>query len=160
MGDLEVRAIVANYGHFDHVLAVPYLRKKWDVPFMMNSLDMEILRLFGSYYPIGDTAPDVDLGEGDIIRVGNVDIVVIHTPGHTPGSICLYLKEDKILFTGDTLFKGAYGRTDLPGGDPEQMFDSLRKIFGMFPTDYRVFPGHGEETVLGVEKKYYIYLLD
>ena len=91
------------------------------------------------------------LFDGDIIKVGNSDFVVIHTPGHTFGGICLYNKSHKILFTGDTLFYHDHGRTDLPMSDQNQMVSSLKKLL-LLPEDTKVFPGHGKETKIGDEK--------
>jgi len=157
--NLKIRAIVATHGHFDHVLGVPYLKRKLGAPFMLHKSDLETLELFGSYMLNETPKPDSFLEEGDTIYLGSKRIEIIHTPGHTPGSICMYIYEDQILLTGDTLFRGAYGRTDLPGGDPQKIFGSLRKIFTMFSDNFRVLPGHGEETTIGSEKRYYKYLL-
>ena len=77
---------------------------------------------------------------------------VLHTPGHTPGSICLYFPEEKVLFSGDTLFHYGYGRTDLPGGNYGQLIDSLEHLF-MLPDDVKVYPGHGDFTTIGAEKR-------
>jgi len=157
---LRVKAIIGTHGHFDHVLAVPILKRKLIVPFLMHKDDLEILELFGSHMYLGEPPkPDKYVDEGDIITLGDSKLYVLHTPGHTPGSICLYDIEGKIIFSGDTLFKGAFGRTDLVGGDPEKMFDSLKKIFSLFNDDFRVYPGHGRETTIGAEKKYYGSLL-
>ncbi len=160
LGDTKLRYIIATHGHFDHVSAVEPLRKRYSSPFLIHREDEETLRIFGSYVLCGSPPrPDRFLEEGDIVRVGDEIFHIIHTPGHTPGSICIYSSSSKVVFTGDTLFRGAFGRTDLPGGDPEKMFDSLRKIFRILTDEYVVYPGHGESTTIGEEKRHYLALL-
>jgi len=94
--------------------------------------------------------PDLLLKEGSTISFGKVAFETVHTPGHTEGSCCFYAPKDRILFSGDTLFKGSCGRTDVAGGSPARMASSLRRLAG-FPPDTRVLPGHGPETTIGAE---------
>jgi glyoxylase-like metal-dependent hydrolase (beta-lactamase superfamily II) len=102
-------------------------------------------------FPIPPSMPALDLEEGSKIRFGDTDFVVLHTPGHTEGSICLLSPDDGILLTGDTLFAGSWGRTDLPGGDAEQMVESLSRLATLDP-NITVLPGHGPQTTIGREK--------
>jgi len=156
---LDVVCIVATHGHFDHVLAVPVIKKELNTKFLMHRADVEIMGYFRNMLPFGVPSPDGHLDEGSVVLVGDIRLYVLHTPGHTPGSICLYSPEEKIVFTGDTLFRGAFGRTDLIGGDSDMMFRSLRKIFMLFTRDYTVYPGHGGITTIGDERASYEHLL-
>jgi len=101
-------------------------------------------------FPIPPCVPAVDLAEGGVIRFGDVRLDVLHTPGHTAGSVCLVSRDDSVLFSGDTLFAGGWGRVDLPGGDAVAMADSLAR-FTRLHGSLRVVPGHGRETTLGRE---------
>ncbi len=112
---------------------------------MMNGAD-----LFG--IEITDSpAPDKGLKENDEIRVGALSFKVLETPGHSPGGISLYLEKEKVIFTGDTLFKETYGRVDLPGSSPEAMVFSLQKLLAL-PHETKVYPGHGRPTTIGAEQ--------
>jgi glyoxylase-like metal-dependent hydrolase (beta-lactamase superfamily II) len=102
-------------------------------------------------FAIPPSLPALDLAEGSRIRFGDIDLTVLHTPGHTEGSVCLYSAEDHLLVSGDTLFAGGWGRTDLPGGDREQMIDSLSRL-ATLEDGLAVLPGHGPETTIGREK--------
>lgn len=156
----NVRAIIGTHGHFDHVLEAEQVKRIVGAPFLIHRADIDVMDIFRTYFPGGKTPePDGFIDEGDIIRVGNTKLIVLHTPGHSPGSICIYDSENKIVFTGDTLFKGAFGRTDLPFSSPQQIFDSLRKIFRLFTDDYVVYPGHGKSTTIGAERSLYPSIL-
>ncbi len=152
---VDIKYIVATHAHFDHVLAAPVLLDYLDAEFVMHREDLEILEystyLCRSYVPDW-SPPEVDLfvDEGDEIVFGETVLKVIHTPGHTPGSISL-LGEDYV-FTGDTLFRGVIGRTDFPGGSWEQMVDSIIKLMAL-PDETKVYPGHGKTTSIGREKR-------
>ncbi len=106
---------------------------------------------------IASPPPDRLLRDGDIIDIGKIAFRVIHTPGHSPGQICLYSEFEKVLFTGDTLFQGSIGRTDLPGSSEKEMMLSLARL-AEFPENVAVYPGHGEPTTIGAEKRYNPYL--
>ncbi|NPB08286.1 MAG: MBL fold metallo-hydrolase, partial [Aquificae bacterium] len=131
---LEVVGIVATHGHIDHVGQVGFLREKLGVPFYMNREDEfltndEIWGGFGSYIgAVPCPEPDVDIGEGSVIELGKTVLRVLHTPGHTPGSCCLYNEEEKVLIAGDLLFKGSVGRWDLPGGDLTKLKQSVKRV--------------------------------
>lgn len=138
----EVAAVLLTHGHFDHTGA---LHAFSEVPIYIHSLDKPMLTdshfSFGSF--AGDHRPRPDashlVAEGDVLHLAGLEIKVLHTPGHTRGSVCYQVGEE--LFTGDTLFKGDYGRTDLPGGSEEQMRASLRRLFTL--SGSKVHPGHG-----------------
>ena len=102
-------------------------------------------------FPIPPSVPAVDLAEGSHIRFGEIDLSVLHTPGHTEGSVCLLSPEDRVLISGDTLFAGGWGRTDLPGGNAEAMVESLSRL-ATLEDGLDVLPGHGPETTIGREK--------
>ena len=160
--NVNIKAIIATHCHFDHILAVNVLRNKYDAPFMTHPKEKETLELFEDFLKMYMTeipVPDRFVDEGNVISIGAKKFYILHTPGHTPGSICLYNYDEKVIFTGDTLFKGCYGRTDFPGGSHDAMMESLRKIFMLIPKDFKVLPGHGRETTIGDEKKFYEYLL-
>lgn len=152
-GDSRSYAMVLNtHGHFDHLWG----NRELGLPSMIHRLDAGMLasaREAGDcwgYVVPSPPPPSLLLEDGDPVRLGNMEFRVIHTPGHTPGSICL--EGHGLLITGDTLFRGSVGRTDLPGGSHGQLMLSLRRLM---PLDdrLRVLPGHGDETVLGFEKK-------
>jgi len=159
---LKVKFIVNTHGHADHVSADDELRKALKVPLLIHRADLEMLEnpdLNLSAFMdevVKVSRPDRLLEDGDNVEFGRVKLKVIHTPGHTPGSICL-LGEDS-LFTGDTLFAGSVGRTDIPGGSFRQLMHSLKFRIMPLPDSLKVYPGHGPETILGYEKRANHYL--
>jgi glyoxylase-like metal-dependent hydrolase (beta-lactamase superfamily II) len=155
------RAVVLTHAHADHVGAVSELTRHFQIPlwvhaaeagFMHGPLNREIAALF-----VIDLPPAADrlLADGENLSLDGLELQVIHSPGHTPGSILLY--GDGLLFTGDTLFRGDVGRTDLPGGDEDEMRSSLEK-FRSFPPRTVILPGHGPRSVLEHELKTNPYL--
>lgn len=149
-----------THSHFDHILGIPGLRRVWpDLPVFCHPLDMAdhepMTRLFGIDVPtvwsFGNIEP---YEEGDIMEIGSVQAEVLHTPGHTPGSVCLRLvtEGERVLFTGDTLFAGSMGRIDLPGGSEADMVKSLARL-ARLTGEYHVCPGHeGMSTMLRERK--------
>lgn len=142
---LKPAAIVITHGHWDHVGANKKLKEKYHLPIMMNEADLFGLKITDS------PAPDRGLNENDEIKVGGLTFKVLQTPGHSPGGISLYLEKEKVIFTGDTLFKETYGRVDLPGSSPEAMVFSLKKLLAL-PHETKVYPGHGRPTTIGAEQ--------
>ena len=138
--------IFCTHGHFDHVGSAAELKEEWNAKLWCESADLE----GGQFYPL--TQADSGYQEGGVIQVAEMSFTVWHTPGHTPGSVCLLCGE--YLFTGDTLFAGSVGRTDLPGGSTRQLSDSLRKLAGLpIPPTAQVLPGHGDLSTFGEELK-------
>lgn len=150
---LKFDKILLTHGHFDHTGAVEELRcALGGAPVYLHAADAALLggdRLFPA---LGETAP---YGEGDTVTVGGLAFSVLHTPGHTPGSVTL--AGEGLLLTGDTLFAGSMGRTDFPGGSGRAMAASLRRL-GELAGAWRVVPGHGEETTLDREREHNPYL--
>ncbi len=156
--ELRVTAIVATHAHFDHLLAAEELRRLTGAPFHLNERDRFLLdwyresgRLFlGVELP---PPPEVDetAGEGEVLRAGSAALEVIHTPGHSPGSISLL--SDVALFSGDTLFAGSVGRTDLPGGDGAALVATVRSKLFTLDEGLPVLPGHGPRTTVGEERR-------
>ena len=142
---LQVRGILLTHGHFDHGGDADRIRKLTGAPIYVHPAD----RTLPSWLTHG-LSGDRDLAEGDLLDFAGLRFTVLHTPGHTPGSLC-FLCED-LLFAGDTLFAGSCGRTDLPGGSGADMLRSLRRLAEL-EGDYRVLPGHGEETTLAAERE-------
>ena len=152
--DLTLSMILLTHGHFDHLFSLQDLRKATGAPVLIHEKDADLpddpeknmfLRLFGMPRRFG--APDQVLKSGEELSLGGEPIRVIHTPGHTAGSVC-YLCNGEFLLTGDTLFADSYGRTDLYSGDEEALFDSLHRLRAL-PPDLRIYPGHGEPALLG-----------
>lgn len=156
--NLTVTEIVATHAHFDHIIAAEHLRRLTGAPFRLHDRDRPLLdwmqesgRLFlGIELP---PPPDVDRAapEGDRVSAGAVSLEVLHTPGHSPGSISLV--HESALFSGDTLFAGSIGRTDLPGGDGDALVGAVRHKLFALEDDLRVYPGHGPATTIGEERR-------
>ncbi len=144
--ELQIKYIVNTHGHDDHVKGDAFFQEKYPVPICIHTLDAHFIASLE-----GGTGPEnIKLEEDSQIQFGNETLKVIHTPGHTPGSICLL--SEKLIFTGDTLFAGGIGRTDFPGGSMEDMAASLKKLTSL-PDYLLVYPGHGETTIMGEEKR-------
>ena len=151
-GKLKVKFIVNTHGHSDHVNGNMLFQEKFGAPVCIHLLDAPFLEEAIS----GGMPSNVMLKDDIFVKFGNVSLKVLHTPGHTPGSICLV--GDKIVFTGDTLFAGSIGRTDFPESSSADMDVSLRKLLGL-PDGLLVYPGHGEVSVMGTEKRVNSFLL-
>ncbi|XHH10123.1 MAG: MBL fold metallo-hydrolase [Candidatus Bathyarchaeia archaeon] len=143
---LKIKFIINTHGHSDHVNGDEILQKKYAVPICIHKLDASFLEGLENH----DASSDVLLKDGDTVQFGNAVLKVLHTPGHTMGSICLV--GDKVLFSGDTLFAGSIGRTDFDESSPEDMEVTLRKLVGL-SDGLLVYSGHGGVSLLGREKR-------
>jgi hydroxyacylglutathione hydrolase len=146
---LRVHLIANSHGHIDHIFDNAPLMDATEAPLAIHPDDAYRLDGRNSYgFELRSVTATVDLREGEQVRVGDLVLDVLHTPGHTEGSVCLYEERRGLLLSGDVLFAGSYGRTDLPGGSDEQMVASLARLADAIPGPVRVLPGHGPETTI------------
>ena len=153
--NFKIKYIICTHAHFDHIAVIPDIKQETDIKIVLHRDDLELYRnvkrqaaLWG--YEL-DSLPDPDLfvAEGDTLAIGSLKFVILHTPGHSQGGICIY--GEGIIITGDTLFAGSVGRTDLYGGDIEKLKISYKRLM-LLPEDIKVLPGHGPETTIKKEK--------
>jgi len=158
--ELVIKAILLTHAHFDHIMGIDKVIDRYgEMPVYVEESDLELLHTpsmnestvytNGYSYPGGDVIHD-----GDVLHLIGEDFRVIHTPGHTKGSCCYYLKDEGVLFSGDTVFYGSVGRTDFPGGSTAEIVRSLHKLVDSLPEETEVFPGHDASTTIGYEKRY------
>ena len=156
--ELQIRYILITHGHFDHVGYVSDLKKETGAKIAMSEKDLGMMVQSYAWvgkqmgYQLKEFIPDQLLKDGEVIKIGDIEIQILATPGHSPGSLSFYLEKNKVLFSGDTLFAGAVGRTDLPFASEETIWKSIRGKLFILPDDIRVLPGHGQETTIGKEK--------
>ena len=157
---LTVKAVLLTHGHFDHIMGLDALLKEFSVPVYAHEAEREVLEseqlnssasMLGQPYSFSGADYVTNRQE---LRIAGFEILVIYTPGHTIGGCCYYIEKEKALFSGDTLFYGSVGRTDLPTGSMGQLVSSVRDRLFVLPDDTQVYPGHMEETTIGYEKKY------
>jgi len=149
-----LKLIVSTHRHWDHIGDNAALSDATGAKIAAHTLDrhgLEHPSALMAPFPIPPSVPAVDLVEGSRIKFGEINLEVLHTPGHTEGSVCLLATGERLLFTGDTLFAGSWGRTDLPGGSDSAMVDSLARLSGL-ADDLRVLPGHGRASTIEVEE--------
>lgn len=154
----SLEAIIATHGHVDHVAGVAEACRRFQIPFWIHAAEAPVLdsvpvqaRLFG-FPPAGRPEVARWLGDGDRIAIGSSEGRVISTPGHTPGGISLFFETDGLILTGDTLFAGSVGRTDLPGGDTQTLLRSIREKIYALPAGITFYPGHGPSGSLERER--------
>jgi hydroxyacylglutathione hydrolase len=156
---LTVKQILITHAHIDHIAGAHRLKELTGAPILYNQLDLPLVRMMdiqAGWLGIPTpkvSAPDEDLKDGQLISISGLTGTVIHTPGHTPGSSCLYVPDQILLIAGDTLFAGSVGRTDLPGGDTHQILKSIHDRLLTLPDDVKVIPGHGSSTTIGTERE-------
>jgi hydroxyacylglutathione hydrolase len=152
--DWTLKLIVSTHGHWDHFGDNAAVAEHTGAPIAVHPLDAPRLtdpQPLWAPFPIPPSVPAVELAEGGEIHFGAIHLVVLHTPGHTEGSVCLLAADDGLLLSGDTLFAGSFGRVDLPGGDPAAMAESLTRLAGL-EDGLAVLPGHGRATTIGAER--------
>jgi hydroxyacylglutathione hydrolase len=155
---LKIQKILLTHSHWDHFADAHVLKEKTDAEIYVHAADALNLEKPGSDFlpmiiPIKPVKFDHLVKEGDTIRVGEISFHVIETPGHSPGGVCYYSPLEKVLISGDTLFKGSIGNLQFPTSSPEEMWKSLKKI-GQLPTETKVIPGHGPNTTIGDEQRW------
>lgn len=157
--EFSLKYVLNTHGHPDHVGGVANILEKTGVPFLMHQADAYLLKGF-EHDPIRvyllhaktPPAPDRFFQDNEIISVGKLEFKVLHTPGHTPGSVCFLV--EKVLFSGDTLFANSIGRSDLPGGNHEQLLASIRNRLLPLDDDVKIYSGHGHVTTIGSERQF------
>ena len=149
--------VLLTHGHFDHVMGLADLTAKWNIPVLLHRADfvhLELAQRQCAMYGMDIENPvveTVDIADGEQIVFGETMLDVIATPGHTQGGVCYHCPSDGLLFCGDTLFEGSIGRTDLPGGNYDQLMASIRTRLMILPRDTKIFPGHGFPTTIAEE---------
>lgn len=153
--ELQIEKIFITHSHWDHIADVHELAQKTAATVYIHPFDAPNLEQPGIdgiplYFPIASVKPDHFIEDGDTLTIGDLVCSIIHSPGHSPGSVCYYFSDKKLLLTGDTLFEGSIGNLHLPTSEPDKMFKSLHTL-SQLPPDTRIVPGHGRDTTLGSE---------
>ena len=157
--NLTVKQIVITHAHIDHIAGALRLKEITGAPVLYNQLDLPLVKMMdiqAAWLGIPTpkvSVPDEDLRDGQTISIVGLTGSVIHTPGHTQGSSCLYLPDQTLLIAGDTLFAGSIGRTDLPGGNTNQLLTTIHHRLLSLPDEVTVIPGHGPKTTIGEERE-------
>jgi glyoxylase-like metal-dependent hydrolase (beta-lactamase superfamily II) len=162
---LHISFVLNTHGHFDHVggnrkilefTGAEFLIHEGDVPYLSRAAEVAV-----KYGVTTENSPQPDrfLEDGMVLSFGNCRIDALHTPGHSPGGTCLYIAEEGLVITGDTLFAEGVGRTDFPGGSHDELIKSIRTKLLVLPDATRVYPGHGPETTIGHERRYNPYII-
>ena len=158
---VKITRVLASHAHLDHIMAARDIVEATGAPFLLHAEDVGIAenmplsaRMWLGHDVAPAPTPDAFPVDGQDIEVAGVQLRVIHTPGHTPGSVSLYAQEAGLLFSGDTLFRESIGRTDLPGGDTPTIVRSIRERLFSLPESTRVLPGHMQETTIGYERRH------
>ena len=155
--NLTPEMILITHGHFDHLAAANAVKQEFQIPILIHQADKILAEnasvqasMFGMEDP-GNVSPDKLLQHGNSLQLGKLQIDVIHTPGHSPGNVTF--KIGSHLFVGDLIFQSSIGRTDLPGGNYQQLINSVEEKIFTFPDNYTIHPGHGPDTTVGIEKR-------
>ncbi len=160
---LAIRAVLVTHAHFDHIMAAAEVVEATGAPLALHRAELPLYRQGGGAFLFGFASPrlpepGICIDEGSGIAFGSHTLEVLLTPGHAPGHVCFYEREAGALFSGDVLFAGSVGRTDLPGGDGEALLESIREKIATLPGATRVFPGHGPQTTIAEELRSNPYL--
>jgi hydroxyacylglutathione hydrolase len=156
---LTVKQILITHAHIDHIAGAARLKALTGAPILYNQLDLPLVKMMdiqAGWLGIATPevhAPDDNLEEGRLIAITGLSGSILHTPGHTQGSVCLHLPAHSLLLAGDTLFAGSVGRTDLPGGDTQTLIRSIHEKLLSLPDATKVVPGHGPNTTIGAERE-------
>jgi hydroxyacylglutathione hydrolase len=163
---LTVKQIIITHAHIDHIAGAQQLKRVTGAPILYNQLDLPLVRMMDVQagwlgIPTPEVAPpDDSLRDGQTLSVSGITGTILHTPGHTEGSVCLHLPAENLLLAGDTLFAGSVGRTDLPGGNTRTLIDSIHSRLLTLPDETIVIPGHGGNTTIGMEREHNPFLQD
>lgn len=164
LNQLTLKQIIVTHAHIDHIAGAQQLKRLTGAPIYYNQLDLPLVKMMDIQaswlgIPVPEVAPpDANLSDNLSITIAGISGTILHTPGHTAGSSCLYLADHSLLIAGDTLFAGSVGRTDLPGGDGPQLIRSIQDRLLTLPDDTRVIPGHGPETLISIEREHNQFL--
>ncbi len=156
---LTVKQIIVTHAHIDHIAGAQHLKRLTGAPILYNQNDLPLVKMMDIQagwlgIPTPEVAPpDANLEDGQVISIAGLTGSILHTPGHTEGSVCLYLSQQTLLLAGDTLFAGSVGRTDLPGGNTRKLIQSIHDSLLTLPDEVTVIPGHGPKTSIGVERE-------
>ncbi|MCL2839255.1 MAG: MBL fold metallo-hydrolase [Defluviitaleaceae bacterium] len=161
--NVKIKALLLTHGHYDHIACANEIREKTDTkiychPDEQQFLENPELNLSTRFKRILKVTPDGLLKDGEIFEIGDTTLKIIHTPGHTPGGLCFYDEKNGVLFTGDTLFRESIGRADLPLSNPTDLTKGIKEKLLTLPSETKVYPGHGESSDIGFEKKYNAYV--
>lgn len=158
--------VLLTHAHVDHIAGLRQVCEHFKLPVTMHRDGRKLLRQAEAYGAIMGFAVDnmedlnvVEIDDGEVLKVGGLDVECRYVPGHCPGSMCFVVAADRAVITGDTLFHFSIGRTDLPGGDYATLIDKLKTRVMILPDDYTVLPGHGIESQIGKERKYNSFLI-
>ncbi|MFK7953589.1 MAG: MBL fold metallo-hydrolase [Ekhidna sp.] len=160
MNDLKVQAVINTHCHIDHVLGNETMKVKYKVPLKIPQNELEVLNSVVAYAPqwgINGYRPadvDVFLNEGEKLGLDEIEFELIEVPGHSPGHMMFFEKNEKVIIGGDVLFKESIGRTDLPGGNHDDLLQNIQNKVYTLPEEVTIYPGHGPTTTIGHEKKY------
>lgn len=162
---LQLKCLINTHMHIDHSFGIAYIKDKYGLK-LMGNIDDQFLaerlkqqaNMFGLPESIADLVIEINLKDGDKLKIGDEDIIIKQVPGHSPGSIIIYAIDSNILVSGDVLFQHSIGRTDLPGGNYPQLINAINNKLMTLPDDTIVYPGHGFETTIIEERKYNPYI--